>query len=285
MVSTSSKVISVPKLLTSSLGYHYKDQMAYGRWVWSSTPHNDIQSSPTANSCKWWHPSCPHPVKVRVAGVILASDPLAPIAILASLWPVEDLNWHLQSTLSRENPLDSRIWMTEGSMVGNGVTLAPLASNWHSVMAWVITHQPSCMVKGSVARYANLAMQVLAPVSVNAVSLTLPKLRPSPNDCLPQKRTAWPGPITMASVRPVLPWQSMYSTTGTIQAWGGGGVAPVSLVSVTCIPRQYLVSGWHNSFLAGDQYGEWEGHCPMLPSLQGPFSLLIVWGCGPQSGG
>ena len=27
------------------------------------------------------------------------------------------------------------------------------------------------------------------------------------------------------------------------------------------------------------------GHCPTLPSLQGPFSLLTAWECGPQSGG
>ena len=33
------------------------------------------------------------------------------------------------------------------------------------------------------------------------------------------------------------------STNGTLQAWGGGGNTPVSLVNVTCIPRQYLVLG------------------------------------------
>ena len=61
----------------------------------------------------------------------------------------------------------------------------PLTSIWHSVMALAIAHWPSCIVKGSAARYAGLLPQVPTPVSVNVVSLTLLKVRPSPNDCLP----------------------------------------------------------------------------------------------------
>ena len=61
----------------------------------------------------------------------------------------------------------------------------PLTSIWCSVMAWAIAHWPSCIVKGSAARYASLPTQVPAPVSVIVVFLASSKLRPSPNDCLP----------------------------------------------------------------------------------------------------
>ena len=71
----------------------------------------------------------------------------------------------------------------------------PLAPIQHSVMAWVITHQPSHVVKGSVARCANLPTQVLAPVSVNMASLTLPKFRPSPRDHLHRRGQLSLGPL------------------------------------------------------------------------------------------
>ena len=61
----------------------------------------------------------------------------------------------------------------------------PLAPIWHLVMAWAITHWPSHMGKGSVAMCADLPTHVPGTVSINAVSLTSPKLRPSPRDCLP----------------------------------------------------------------------------------------------------
>ena len=99
------------------------------------------------------------------------------------------------------------------------------------------------MVKGLAARCPDLPTQVPAPVSVNAVSLALPKLRPSPREHLPQHRIALSGPITTALVRPALPYHRMSSTTGAIQAWGRGGAAPLFSDKVTCIPKQYWVLG------------------------------------------
>ena len=61
----------------------------------------------------------------------------------------------------------------------------PLASIQHLVIAWAITCQTSCMVKGLAAKCANLPTQVPTHVSVNVASLTSPKLRPSPRDHLP----------------------------------------------------------------------------------------------------
>ena len=85
----------------------------------------------------------------------------------------------------------------------------------------------------------------------------------------------------MALVRPILQWWSMSSTRGTVEAWGGGGAAPVSLVNVTCIPRQCLVLGWlGNGFLARDQDGEWEWALPDTPISSGsfrPFDGMGVW--------
>ena len=85
----------------------------------------------------------------------------------------------------------------------------------------------------------------------------------------------------MALVRPVLPWQSISSTKGTIQAWGGGGMAPVSLVNVTCIPRQCLVLGQlDDCFLARDQGGEWGMALPDTPISSGslwPLDGMGVW--------
>ena len=76
----------------------------------------------------------------------------------------------------------------------------------------------------------------------------------------------------MTLVRPVLPWQSMSFTMGYVQAWGGGGVAPVSLVSVMCIPRQCLVLGQlGDGFLARDQDGKWKGALPNTPISSGSF--------------
>ena len=70
-----------------------------------------------------------------------------------------------------------------------------------------------------------------------------------------------------------------------MQAWDGGGTAPVSSVNVTWIPRQYLISGWLGSgLLAGDQDGKWEGNCLILLSLSGPFDFGTVHPCGPPSG-
>ena len=68
------------------------------------------------------------------------------------------------------------------------------------------------------------------------------------------------GPVTAASVRLDLPSWTMSSTTGTCQACGGGGVVPPSLVEITCISKQYQVSGQSGvGFLAGHHDGEWEG--------------------------
>ena len=101
---------------------------------------------------------------------------------------------------------------------------------------------------------------------------------------------AFLGPVTTASVRPVLPCQSMSSITGAIQTWGSRGAAPISLVRVTSIPRQYWVSGQPgNSCLAGDWDGEWEGALPDAPVSSRPFWLLggvrvqtSVWRLAPD---
>ena len=89
-----------------------------------------------------------------------------------------------ECSFQRESPewWDLNGWGVNGWECGHP---GPLATIWHSVMAWAITHQPSCMVKGLAERYANLSTQVLAPVRVNMASLASPKLRPSPRDHLP----------------------------------------------------------------------------------------------------
>ena len=78
-----------------------------------------------------------------------------------------------------------------------------------------------------------------------------------------------------------LAWWSISSTKGAVQAWGSGGTAPVSLVNVTCIPKQCLVLGWlGGSLLAGDQYGEQEGELPDTPISSGSFWLwdgMSMW--------
>ena len=55
---------------------------------------------------------------------------------------------------------------------------------------------------------------------------------------------------------------------------GCGETAPVSLVNVTCIPRQYLVLGWlGGNLLARDQDGKWEGELTNAPVSSGSFQL------------
>ena len=78
----------------------------------------------------------------------------------------------------------------------------------------------------------------------------------------------------MALVRPILAQRSTSSTKGAVQAWGSGGTAPVTLVNVTCISRQYLVLGWlGGGLLVGDQDGEQEGELPNAPISLGSFQL------------
>ena len=93
--------------------------------------------------------------------------------------------------------------------------------------------------------------------------------------------TAWPGPITTASVRLDLPSQTMSSTTGTCQACGDDGVVPPFAVEITCISKQYQVSGWSGVCLpAGDWDGEWDGTLPDASHSLGPFqpfSGVRVW--------
>ena len=73
----------------------------------------------------------------------------------------------------------------------------------------------------------------------------------------PIERTALPGPVTTASVSPILALHSMSSTRGAIQEWEGGGMAPNSSVKVTHISKQYFVLGQLDGCLwAGDQDGE-----------------------------
>ena len=67
------------------------------------------------------------------------------------------------------------------------------------------------------------------------------------------------------------------------------GTAPISLVNVTWIPRQYLILGWLGSGLpARDQDGEW-WELPNTPvssvSFQpwdGPSMQVSIWGFVPD---
>ena len=94
-------------------------------------------------------------------------------------------------------------------------------------------------------------------------------------------RTGWP--ITTASVRPDLPSQSMSSTTGTWQACGGGGVVPLSLVEITCISKQYQVSGQSGlCFLTRDLDGEWDEVLPNASVSSRPFKPLGGVRVGPS---
>ena len=93
--------------------------------------------------------------------------------------------------------------------------------------------------------------------------------------------TAWPEPVTTASVWPALPSQTMSSTIGTCHAWGGGGVTLSSLVEVTCISNQYQVSGQSG---VGFLVRYWDGeHYGVFPNTSGssgaiPAHLVCVGG-------
>ena len=82
---------------------------------------------------------------------------------------------------------------------------------------------------------------------------------------------AQPGPVTMASVRPALPSQTMSSTIGACHVWGGGGIALSTSVEITCISKQHQVLGWSGvGFLARD----WDGALPNASGSSRPFQLL-----------
>ena len=83
---------------------------------------------------------------------------------------------------------------------------------------------------------------------------------------------AQPGPVTTASDRLDLPSQTMSSTIGTCQVCGSGGLVPPSLVEITCIPKQYQVSGWLGvGFLTRDWDGEYHGVLQNASVSSGPF--------------
>ena len=86
---------------------------------------------------------------------------------------------------------------------------------------------------------------------------------------------AWPGLVTMASVKPALPSWTMSSTNGACHMWDGGGVTLSSLVEVTCISKQYQVSGQSGvGFFPEDQDGDWDGAFPNASGSSGPLQLL-----------
>ena len=159
--------------------------------------------------------------------------------------------------------------------VGAQVTLAPIQC---SVMAWAVTCQPSCMVKGLAARCANLSTQVPAPVSVHVVSLTSSKLRPSSQGpCFHSKEQ-----LSAMSSLLLLCSQSCQCVV-----WA---VAEVQLLSLQLRSHVFLDStrSWGDQAIVaspGTGMGSGRGHCQMLLSLQGLFGHLVMWGCGPQSGG
>ena len=154
----------------------------------------------------------------------------------------------------------------------------------HLVIAQVINHQPSCRLTALALSGASFPTQLMAPDSVNMVSHTSIKLSPS-KDCLPWNRMTWPGPVTTASVRPDLQSWIMPFTMGACQVCGGGGVAPLSVVEVTWISKQYWVSGWLGvCLLARDWDGNAMGYYQMPPSPWGLLGHLVVWGYGPPSG-
>ena len=65
--------------------------------------------------------------------------------------------------------------------------------------------------------------------------------------------------------------------TGACQVCGGGGATLPSLVKVTCIPKQYQVSGQSGiGFLARD----WDGECDgVLPNASIFRAILATWWC------
>ena len=87
---------------------------------------------------------------------------------------------------------------TEGDQAHIG-SVCPL------VIAWVINHLPSPMLTGLALSCACLPTHAMISDNVNVASLASPKVSPSPNEWHPQNKTAHPGQVTVASVRPVLP--------------------------------------------------------------------------------
>ena len=85
----------------------------------------------------------------------------------------------------------------------------------------------------------------------------------------------------MASIRPGLPSQTMSCTIGACHAWGSGGTNLSFSVDITCISKQYQVSGWLSfGFLARDQDGECDGALPNASWLSWPFWPFVsvrVW--------
>ena len=84
---------------------------------------------------------------------------------------------------------------------------------------------------------------------------------------------AWPGLVTMASVKPALPSHTMSSMIGTCHICVGGSDAPSSSVETICISRQYQVSG-QLGFLTGDWDSDQDGVFPNGSGSSGPFQLL-----------
>ena len=139
----------------------------------------------------------------------------------------------------------------------------PLGSICLLVMAWAINYWPSPRLTGLGLRRACLQTQQMAPDKANEASFASPKLSPSPHDCHPENKMAWPELVTTAPVRLDLPSQTMSFTTGTCLACGGGGIIPPSLVEITCISKQYWVSEQSGvSFLTWDWDGEHDGVLP-----------------------
>ena len=86
---------------------------------------------------------------------------------------------------------------------------------------------------------------------------------------------AQPWPVTTAFVRPDLPSQTMSSTTGTCQACGDGGDVPPYSAEITCISKQYRVSGLSGvNFLTRDWDGEHDGVLLNASVSSGPFQPL-----------
>ena len=85
----------------------------------------------------------------------------------------------------------------------------------------------------------------------------------------------------MASIRPGLPSQTMSSTISTCHTWSGGGTALSSSVDITCISKQYWVSGQLGfGLLARDQDGEHDGALPNASGFSWPFWPFVavrVW--------
>ena len=73
----------------------------------------------------------------------------------------------------------------------------------------------------------------------------------------------------------------MSSTIGTCHTWVGGGIAFSSSVEITCISKQYRVSGHSGvGFLDRDGDGEHDGVLPTTSVSSRSFQLLIgvrVW--------